>query len=86
MGYKLDETLTALSVEQGTAVAFEAKRLAEKYNKDFFDAKDLIQIMGVGTNNIRALLNSSSFPTVTIGNRKVVSVLAFVLWSSRPTA
>ncbi len=67
--------------EIGVATAIEARRLAEKYNKDFFDCDDLVKIMGVGKNNIRQLLNSDSFPTVEIGNRKVVSVIAFALWS-----
>jgi len=30
--------------EQGIAAALEAKRLAEKYNKDFLDCKDLVSI------------------------------------------
>ena len=67
--------------ELGVAAAIEARRLAEKYNKDYFDCDDLVGIMGVGKNNIRQLLNSESFPTVEIGNRKVVSVIAFALWS-----
>ena len=64
----------------GVAAALEAKRLSEKYNKDFFDCDDLVKIMGVGKNNIRELMRSSSFPTVEIGNRKVVSVIGFSLW------
>jgi hypothetical protein len=67
--------------EYGVTVALEAKRLAEKYSKDFLDCEDLVKIMGVGRNNIRQLLNIDTFPTVEIGNRKVVSVAAFVLWS-----
>ena len=67
--------------ELGVAAAIEARRLSEKYGKDFFDCEDLVSIVGVGKNNIRQLLNSESFPTIEIGNRKVVSVLAFALWS-----
>ena len=67
--------------EIGVTASIEARRLAEKYDKDFFDCDDLVRIMGVGKNNIRQLLNSDSFPTVEIGNRKVVSVIAFTLWS-----
>ena len=67
--------------ELGVAAAIEARRLSEKYGKDFLDCEDLVKIMGVGRNNIRQLLNSHSFPTVEIGNRKVVSVVAFSLWS-----
>ena len=68
-------------LEQGAAAALEAKRLSEKYGKDFFDCDDLVKIIGVGKNNVRQLLNSDSFPTIEIGNRKVVSVIAFAYWS-----
>jgi len=67
--------------EFGVAAAIEAKRLSEKYNTDFFNCEDLVAIMGVGKNNVRQLLNSDSFPTIEIGNRKVVSVIAFAMWS-----
>ena len=65
----------------GLAAAMEAKRLSEKYGKDFLDCDDLVNILGVGKNNVRQLLNSNSFPTVEIGNRKVVGVIAFAMWS-----
>ena len=65
----------------GLAAAMEAKRLSEKYGKDFLDCDDLMNILGVGKNNVRQLLNSDSFPTVEIGNRKVVGVIAFAMWS-----
>lgn len=64
----------------GLAAAMEAKRLSEKYGKDFFDCNDLITILGIGKNNVRQLLNSCSFPTTEIGNRKVVSAIAFSMW------
>ena len=67
--------------EHGIAAALEAKRISEKYQKDFFSCDDLVEIMGVGKNNIRELMNSGTFPTIEIGNRKVVSVISFVLWS-----
>ena len=67
--------------EYGVAAAIEAKRLSEKYGKDYFDAADLVSIMGVGMNNIRQLMNSDTFPTVETGNRKVVSAIAFSMWS-----
>ncbi|MCL2638439.1 MAG: hypothetical protein FWD48_08735 [Oscillospiraceae bacterium] len=70
-----------INSELGVAAAIEARRIAEKYNKDFLDCEDLVKIMGVGRNNIRQLLNSEVFPTVEIGNRKVVSVIAFAMWS-----
>jgi len=67
--------------EHGVAAALEAKRIAEKYNKDFLCCEDLVEIMNVGKNNVRDLMNSDSFPTIEIGNRKVVSIISFVLWS-----
>jgi hypothetical protein len=70
-----------INSEVGVAAAIEARRLAEKYGKDFLDCDALVEIIGVGKNNIRQLLNSDSFPTLEIGNRKVVSVIAFTLWS-----
>jgi len=65
----------------GLAAAMEAKRISEKYGKDFLDCDDLVNILGVGKNNVRQLPNSDSFPTVEIGNRKVVGVIAFAMWS-----
>jgi hypothetical protein len=71
----------SIKSEIGVAAALEAKRLSQKYGKDYFDCEDLVQIMGVGRNNIRQLFNSKGFPTVEIGNRRVVSAIAFALWS-----
>lgn len=67
--------------EHGVAAALEAKRISEKYKKDFLSCDDLVEIMNVGKNNVRELMNSGTFPTIEIGNRKVVSVISFVLWS-----
>ena len=67
--------------ERGIAAALEAQRLAEKYGKDYLNCDDIVLIMGIGRNNARLLFNSILFPTVSIGNRKVVSVIAFALWS-----
>lgn len=76
----ITDTLS-LKSELGVAAAIEARRLSEKYDKDFLDCDDLVKIMGVGKNNIRHLMCSEAFPTIEIGNRKVVSVIAFALWS-----
>ena len=67
--------------EYGVAAALEAKRLAVKYNKDYLNCDDLVEITGLGKNNVRQMLNSNDFPTIEIGNRKVVSVIAFAMWS-----
>ena len=70
-----------INSDVGVAAAIEARRIAEKYGKDFLDCDALVEIMGVGKNNVRQLLNSDSFPTIEIGNRKVVSVIAFTMWT-----
>ena len=51
------------------------------HNLRFTEPMDLAIILGIGRNNVRDLMRSVDFPTVTIGNRKVVSVIAFTLWS-----
>jgi len=79
MNYKQD--IANIKSEFGVAAALEAGRLSEKYGKDYLNCDDLVSIMGIGKNNARQLINSSSFPTVEVGNRKVVSVIAFALWS-----
>ena len=76
-----EQATVNINSEIGVAAAIEARRLSEKYGKDFLDCDALVEIMGVGKNNVRQLLNSESFPTTEIGNRKVVSVIAFTLWS-----
>ena len=75
------EKIININSELGAAAAIEAKRLAEKYDKDFLNCEDLVKIMGIGRNNVRQMLNSDSFPTVEVGNRKVVSVVAFTMWA-----
>lgn len=69
--------------EIGVAAALEARRLAEKHGSDFLSCEQLVTITGFGRNNVRQLLNSDAFPTITVGNRKAVSVIAFTLWSLR---
>jgi len=81
-----EASIININSELGVAAAIEARRLAEKYGKDFLDCNDLVQIMSVGKNNIRQLMNSESFPTVEIGNRKVVSAIAFALWALQSQA
>jgi hypothetical protein len=68
------------NAELSVAVALEAERMATKYNKDTFDCEDLVSILGVGRNNVRELMRSRHFPTLTIGNRKVVSAIALAKW------
>ena len=61
-------------------VCAEVERLTCKYGKEFFDCRDLMSIMGVGRDNARALMRSAGFPTTSVGNRKVVSAMSFVVW------
>lgn len=79
---KMTNELTAQKIisENGVAAALEARRLAEKYNKDFFNCDDLVYILNVGKNNVRQLMRSNSFPTIEIGNRKIVSAIALAFW------
>ena len=62
-------------------ISAEAKRLADRYNKDYLDCEDLMKITGLGKGNVRALMNRLDFPTITIGRRKVISVLSFARWA-----
>ena len=75
------QSITNINSEFGVAAALETRRLAEKYGKDYFNCDDLAEVMGIGKNNARQLINSSTFPTTEIGNRKTVSIIAFALWS-----
>ncbi|MBT3320622.1 MAG: hypothetical protein HN389_12755 [Clostridia bacterium] len=61
-------------------IEFEVERLSRKYNKEFLDCKDLMDILGVGRDNVRKLMRSEGFPTISIGNRKVVPIMSFVIW------
>lgn len=61
-------------------ISAEAKRLADRYNKDYLDCEDLIKITGLGRDKVRNLMRSKSFPTTKVGKRQVVSVLNFVAW------
>ena len=81
MVMKSKQDIMSINSEFGVAAALEAKRLSDKYKKDYLNCDDLVSIMSIGKNNARQLLNSSTFPTIEVGNRKIVSVIAFALWS-----
>lgn len=70
----------AVIMNKAQLIEYEVERLIGKYKKEYFDFKDLTAILGVGRDNVRALMASEGFPVVRIGNRKVVSVLSYVLW------
>ncbi len=69
---------SAVNIEQ--LIADEVKRLTSKYGKSFLDCENLIELTGLGRDNVRALMRSKAFPVTKVGNRQVVSILAFVAW------
>ena len=62
-------------------ISAEAKRLADRYNKDYLDCEDLMKITGLGKGNVRTLMNRYDFLTTNVGKRKVISVMAFARWA-----
>lgn len=64
-------------------ITAEVKRLSEKYGKSYLDCEELVEMTGLGRDNVRALMGSTNFPVTCVGNRKVVSILAFVTWQMR---
>ena len=69
---------SAVNIEQ--LIADEVKRLTRKYGKSFLDCENLIELTDLGRDNVRALRHSKAFPVTKVGNRQVVSILAFVAW------
>ena len=75
-----------IECDKTSLISAEVQRLSAKYMKEFLDCNDLMRILGVGRDNVRALMRSEGFPTTAIGNRKVVSVLSFIIWQMQSTA
>ena len=75
MNTKSNEKINLTSI-----IEVEVERLTDKYDKEFFDCNDLVCVLGVGRDNVRTLMCSKGFPVIKLGNRKVVSVLSFVMW------
>ena len=69
-----------VKLDKESLINAEVKRLSEKYGKSFLDCSDISEITGLGIDNARGLMNGYFFPVITIGRRKVVSMLAFVTW------
>ena len=67
----------------GQLISAEVKRVSEKYGKAYLDCEELVELTGLGRDNVRALMGSANFPVTKVGNRKVVSILAFVTWQMR---
>lgn len=59
----------------------ESKRIIDQYGKYTLSYIELQKLLCIGKNNAFALLNSDEFPTITVGGKKSVTVLAFVLWT-----
>lgn len=70
-----------INIEQ--LIADEVKRLTARYGKAYLDCEELVELTGLGRDNVRALMCSANFPVTQVGNRKVVSILAFVTWQLR---
>lgn len=72
-----------INIEQ--LIADEVRRLSTQFGKSFLDCEDLIQLTGLGRDNVRALMRSRRFPVVKVGKRQVVSILNFVTWQINET-
>lgn len=72
---------TSIDLEQ--LINTETERLANKLGKSFLDCEDIVRLTGLGRDNARSLMHNHSFPVVKVGNRQVVSILAFVTWQMR---
>ena len=59
----------------------EAKNIIDHYGKYTLSYIELQELLDIGKNNAFNLLNSDTFPTIYIGGKKSVTVLAFVLWT-----
>ena len=73
-------SLEERSVNYEELISAEAKRISEQYGKSFLDCIEIAELTGLGRDNARALMNGKNFPVIRIGNRQVVSILAFVTW------
>jgi len=67
-----------ISIEE--LIAGEVARLAQIYSKSFLDCEDIVGLTGLGRDNVRGLMSSNIFPVIKAGNRKIVSIIAFVTW------
>ena len=68
------------SLEIEKVISAEIKRLSEKFNKEYLDCSDLMQITGLGRDNVRAIMGQKDFPIINSGKRRIVSISAFVTW------
>jgi hypothetical protein len=72
--------------DRAALIRMEVERLTVKYGKESFDCTDLMDMLGIGRDNARALMRSEGFPAISAGGRRVVPVLLFVIWQLQKTA
>ena len=60
-------------------IADDVSWLTRKYGKSFLDCENLIELTGLGRDNLCALMHSKVSPVSKVGNRQVESILAFVV-------
>ena len=58
----------------------EAKRLSDRYGKDYLTATDIRKITGLGKDKVRNIMLRKDFPSLNLGKRKIVSVVGFATW------
>ncbi|MBR1747582.1 MAG: hypothetical protein IJ735_05155 [Clostridia bacterium] len=57
--------------------------MSDKYGKAFLDCEELVELTGLGRDNVRTMMRSDGFPVMRVGNRQVVSILGFVTWQMK---
>jgi len=72
--------LQTVELNKETFITQEVNRLTEKYGKSYLTYKEIMEIMGIGRDSAKAMLRSNQFQVIHIGNRRMVSVIAFVTW------
>lgn len=55
--------------------------LVNKFNKNYLDCNDLMQLTGLGKNSIRNLMAKKSFPSTKFGSRVIVYIPNYVIWA-----
>lgn len=61
-------------------ISAEAKRLSDRYGKDYLTASDIRKITGLGKDKVRSIMSRKDFPSLNLGKRKIVSVVGFASW------
>lgn len=67
-------------IDLNLVIKDEIARLKALYNKEYIGCEELVEILGLGKENVRNLMKSASFPTIRVGKRIVISIANFVLW------